>query len=106
MPSLTRMKNPDLLTELGQKVDLLETLSRIEAKLDAILGQPVVKDYYTTAEVAQIVRKVPFTIRKWCLRGRIRAEKRPCGRGRSKEWMVSHSELLRLRSTGLLPIVD
>ena len=83
--------------------DLLEQLSRIETKLDSILIQGVEKDFYSTSELAAIVGRAEFTVRQWCRLRRIKAQKRPCGRGPSKEWMISHSELNRLRSEGLLP---
>ncbi len=43
-------------------------------------------------------------MREWFRLGRIRAEKRPCGRGRSQEWMINHDELTRIRNEGLLPL--
>jgi len=48
--------------------------------------------------------KAEFTVREWCRQGRVEAGKRPCGRGRSREWTVSHKELTRLRNEGLLPL--
>ena len=38
-------------------------------------------------------------------RGRVHAEKRRCGRGSAKEWMISHAELERIKSEGLLPLL-
>ena len=34
---------------------------------------------------------------------RIHAEKKKCGRGPASEWIISHSELSRVRNEGLLP---
>ncbi|EMI55116.1 hypothetical protein RSSM_03440 [Rhodopirellula sallentina SM41] len=61
------------------------------------------RDYYTTAEIAKILGKAEFTVREWARNGRIWAEKRQCGRGRSREWMISHVELERIQNEGLLP---
>lgn len=82
---------------------LLEKLGRIEEKLDALLSQAIPQDYYSVADVARLVDRAEFTVRQWCLQGRIKAEKRPCGRGLTREWMISRDELQRLRSEGLLP---
>lgn len=88
--------------------EVLGHLVRIEGRLaelqDLVVEQRTVRDAYGTAEVARLLGKAEFTVREWCRLGRIRAEKRPCGRGRSREWMISHAELTRLRSEGLLPL--
>lgn len=84
--------------------DLQERLLRIEEKLDALIEQRVPRDYYSTADVAELLRKSDFTVREWCRLGRVNAEKRECGRGNSREWMISHEELNRIQSEGLLPL--
>ena len=78
-------------------------LQRIESLLERLLEAESEKEFYSTAEVASLLGKAEFTVREWCRHGRILAEKRACGRGRSKEWMISLDELKRLRSEGLLP---
>lgn len=78
-------------------------LERMEEALQMLLKDRVCQDFYSTDDVATIMRKAPFTVREWCRLGRIRAEKRPCGRGNTKEWMISHDELQRIQSEGLLP---
>ena len=82
--------------------ELLEKLERIEAKLDALAQQRIVQEYYSTADMAEILGKSEFTVREWCRLGRINAEKRECGRGRTGEWQVSNDELERIKSYGLL----
>ena len=82
---------------------LFEKLTRIEEKLDALLSEAVPQDYYSVADVARFAGRAEFTVRQWCLQGRIRAEKRACGRGLTREWMISREELQRWRSEGLLP---
>ena len=61
---------------------LMDRLERIEEKLDSLIQQPLVKDFYSTAEVAKIVERSNFTVRQWCLNGPIRAEKRGSNLGR------------------------
>jgi hypothetical protein len=80
-----------------------ERLDRIEAMLRTLIDQRLVKDYYTTTEVAEILNRAEWTVREWCRLGRVNADKRPCGRGTSQEWIISHAELQRIRNEGLLP---
>jgi len=86
-----------------ESTDLAQRLDRIEQMLQSIIEQRTIKDWYTTAEVAKILGKAEFTVREWCRLGRVRAEKKKCGRGASSEWIVSHEELTRVRNEGLLP---
>ena len=79
-------------------------LSRIEEALAILVRQRTVKDWYTTEEIARLLGRASYTVREHCREGRVKAAKRPCGRGSSKEWMVSHEELLRVQSFGLLPV--
>lgn len=78
-------------------------LERIELALAQLVQQRMVKDWYTTAEVADILMKAEFTVREWCRLQRVRAQKRLCGRGATQEWIISHEELLRIQNHGLLP---
>jgi excisionase family DNA binding protein len=87
-----------------QLQNLAERLDRIEQSLAALVQQRAVKDWYTTAEVAELLAKAEFTVREWCRNGRIRAEKAACGRGETQEWRISHAELTRYRNEGLLPL--
>jgi hypothetical protein len=82
---------------------VMERLDRIESVLEDLRRQRTIKEHYSTAEVAEIVGRSEFTVREWSRLGRIRAEKRVCGRGAAGEWMIPHEELTRLRSEGLLP---
>jgi hypothetical protein len=50
-----------------------------------------------------LLNKSEYTVREWCRQRRVRATKRACGWGDSKDWIVSHEELTRLRNEGLLP---
>lgn len=83
--------------------EILVRLEKIEAVLLTLIEQRQVQDWYDTKTVADILNKSAYSVREWCRLGRVRAEKRSCGRGTSKEWMVSHGELMRIKSEGLLP---
>jgi hypothetical protein len=84
--------------------EILQRLERLEAMLVILVEGQAVKEWYTTAEVARALGKAEFNVREWCRLGRVRAEKRRCGRGASQEWIVSHQELTRVRNEGLLPV--
>jgi len=83
---------------------VLERLTRIEASLEQLAKERIVKEWYTTTELAEILGKAEFTVREWCRLRRIHAEKRSCGRGCTLEWIVSHEELMRIQNHGLLPL--
>lgn len=88
---------------MQDQVDVMVRLERIERLLSQIIEKPAQREYYSTSEVAEILSRAEFTVREWCRLGRILAEKRRTGRGRSKEWMISHEELSRVQNEGLLP---
>ena len=70
---------------MQSEIEIFNALMRIEAKLDSLMEQPRVQDYYSVAEFADRLKdKTPFTIREWCLLHRINASKRRCGRGTSQ----------------------
>jgi hypothetical protein len=81
--------------------DIEDRLHSIENLLRELVSQRVIKDYYSTAEVAARVGRSEYQVREWCRTGRIQAVKRNTGRGRSKEWMVPHGELVRYENYGL-----
>lgn len=60
------------------------------------------KEFYTTAEVAQILGKRPYTVREWCRLGRVRGDKAHSGRGLDEEWRVWHEELMQIQNEGPL----
>lgn len=82
---------------------IAERLGRIEQTLRTLVTHRVVKDWYTTAEVANALDRAEYTVREWCRQGRIRARKKPCGRGKGGEWLIGHEELTRIKNEGLLP---
>ena len=91
---------PDRLDSIDRR------LEKLEALLNQLVQQRAVKDWYTTAEAAQLLGKAEFTVREWCRLGRVNAQKRRSGRGRSREWVLSHAELLRIQREGLLPLAE
>jgi hypothetical protein len=82
---------------------ILERLDRIESALSTLVAMRTIKDFYSTDDVATILGKAEFTVREWCRRRRIRAEKRNSGRGKYHSWVISHEELQRIQREGLLP---
>lgn len=84
--------------------ELLKRLEQIESLLTCLVEQRQIQDWYDTKTVAEMLGRSPYRVREWCRLGRIYAEKRHCGRGRNQEWMISHVELMRIKSEGLLPL--
>jgi len=84
---------------------VLERLDKMDAALAELVRQRTVKDWYSTEELAKILGKSEYTVREWCRLGRIKAKKKPCGRGKGGEWLVSHEELTRVKNEGLLPFI-
>ena len=91
----------------GQPEQLEDRICGMESMLaeihEMLANRQVEKDWYTVREVAEILERSEFTVREWCRLGRVFAEKRACGRGNSKEWIVSSLELTRIQNAGLLP---
>lgn len=87
----------DILMQLNDR------LSRIEIALSEPREPEFQKEWYTVGEAAEILGKAPFTVREWARLDRINASKRPTGRGRALEWMISHREIERIQNKGLLP---
>ncbi len=83
--------------------EVLDRLQRIEATLELLVARHSIQEWYDTTTVAAILDRSTYQVREWCRYGRVQAVKRAVGRGRSKEWMVSHDELMRIKSHGLLP---
>lgn len=81
---------------------VLSRLDRIESDLKAARTRQPAKKWYTTAEVAEIFGVKAGTVREYCRTGRIRAKKKNTGRGKYPEWSISHEEVERIESEGLL----
>jgi hypothetical protein len=96
--------NGELGDQLARIEGRLTALERVLVELsDQSVRGALVKEYYTTQEVALILKKRPYTVREWCRLGRVRGEKSHCGRGLDEEWRISHAELTRIQNEGLLP---
>lgn len=80
---------------------VLTSLSEIKQALSLLAANG--REWYSVKEFAALVGKAEFTVQSWCRNGRIRREKRSSGRGKYREWVVSHEELLRYQREGLLP---
>ena len=55
--------------------DLLEGLGRIEEKWDPLIELRVPRDYFSTADEAELVGKCKFAVRERCRLGRVNREK-------------------------------
>lgn len=83
-----------------------DCLARLEVTLEALSRHQIVQASYSTEQFARLVGRADYTVREWCRLGRIRADKRSCGRGASLEWSIPHAELERYRNHGLLHIAS
>ena len=92
-----------------------DSLARLEARLvglehflerilSTVTAKVMVKDWYSTTELAQLLNRRPYTVREWCRLGRVNASRTHAGRREVEEWRVSHQELQRIQNEGLLPI--
>jgi hypothetical protein len=81
-----------------------ERLEKIEAMLAVLVERQQVREWYTTEQVAELLRKAEFTVREWCRNGRISAEKKESGRGAYASWAISNAEVIRIQREGLLPV--
>lgn len=94
---------------LANLADLGNSIKRIEETMHELHEQVfkrhvAEKESYTTAEVAKLLGKRPFTVREWCRLGRVNATKTHAGRGVDDEWRISAAELRRVQNDGLLPL--
>jgi len=81
-----------------------QRLDRIESILLRIADKEPEQEWYDTKAAGKLLDRSPYSVREWCRLGRVNAEKRACGRGSAKEWMISAIELRRIKSEGLLAI--
>jgi hypothetical protein len=95
----------DRIEAMLEKVILIlestASVAKIDELMEAVVSKKTIKDFYSTSEVAEMVNRSEFQVRRWCREGRVKAMKRAAGRGSHKEWMVSHEEIERYKSYGL-----
>jgi hypothetical protein len=92
----------DLVHILGLIANRLATLEHVVIEIHEIVqGQHFEKEWYTTAELSEILGKSQFTVQeRWCNQGRIECDKDPD----SGKWRIPGHEVRRLRAgCGLLP---
>lgn len=94
----------DTVTQSSQEIKLEAIHDLVAEVRDLLVQQRQVREHYSIADAAEYLGKAEFTVREWCRLGRVNAEKRKSGRGRSAEWVLSHAELLRIEKEGLLPL--
>ena len=90
-------QDQNLLTEAVLNLTLkLNTIERVVNEIHGKLAtQHLDKEWYSTAEAAEILGKSRFTIQeKWCNQGRIRCEKDP----ETGKWRIPRAEIERLRN--------
>lgn len=83
---------------------IIQRLERIELRLGQLIDEQGSQEWYDTKKAGEILGRSAYSVREWCRLGRVHATKRSCGRGSSKEWMISHDELQRIKAEGLLPL--
>ena len=81
---------------------LVDEVKHMRRQLDELVNRGTIKDYYTTEEFASLKSMKPKTVRDYCNEGRLKGEKQRTGHGRSKRWVIPHSELQRFEREGLL----
>ena len=83
---------------------LVQENRELKEMLQVLLKQRTVKEWYSTAEVAEMLGKAEFTVREWCRNHRIKAQKRNSGRGAFPSWTIAREEVLRIEREGLIPL--
>lgn len=79
-------------------------LKRVEEKLamaESAEDSDQQRQWFTPAEVGQMVGRAEFTVREWCRHGRIEATKNG-QRGGTGEWRIHRDEINRYQNEGLI----
>ena len=94
---------PAHVSQKDAAMTLEDRLTRIEAMLTVLVHGQQTREWYSVEELARLVGRSEFSVRRWCLLGRIAASKKTSGRGAHASWVISHEELERYRRDGLMP---
>jgi hypothetical protein len=79
-----------------QFAELTSGIAKLHKLVESRKVGSVEKDWYTVAEVAELVKRAIWTIRNACREGRIKAEKGPDG-----QWRIPRDELVNIQNRGL-----
>jgi hypothetical protein len=88
---------PNIQAQLDEMLTMIFQIHQTDA------SPKETRTWYTTEEAAKILDRTPFTVRQWCLNGRIAATKRSEKRGGTELWSISSDEITRYKNEGLLP---
>lgn len=93
---------------LSQSLDLLlnavEDIGRQLERLEQKLNAGVEREAYTAEQVAERLRRTPWTVRQWCNLGQVPGALKVPGKGRKGEWRIPHEVLLWLEKEGPVPV--
>jgi hypothetical protein len=110
----------EILTNLqAHSLQIKDVLAQIQGTLKEFVqvvteGGDDKRTYYTPKEFAEKLMKEGIKtfkggvkggerrVRWWCNHKRIKADRRPSGRGEHGEWMIPHAEYVRYKNFGLL----
>lgn len=96
------LNSTDPLLKLNE---VIYRLGRLEQLVTEVIQQQAPsKEFYTVEEFGKLVELSPYTVREHCRLGRLQAIKAAGGRGNTTEWRIPHTELVRYRNYGLLPL--
>lgn len=85
--------------------ELLERQSKEIARLSSAVDEikqklnGTLKSHYTTAEVARLVRRTEYTVRRWIESGKLEAQKAP-GAGQRGAWLIPRESLSTIVELG------
>lgn len=91
-----------MASELKSQGIRIESQVRLIALSVSRLNHKTHKEHYSVKEFAHLANLSDYTVRQACRVGRLRATKALSGRGRRKEWRISHAEYVRYQAEGLL----
>ena len=99
MPSPIHESTDSLQHSLAEISDRLATLEQLVKEiLETVMGQRFEKEWYSTAELTEILGKSQYTIQeRWCNQGRIECRKDPA----TGKWRIPGHEVRRLRAGGM-----